>query len=214
MKNMNMKTKMKGIPIYLIALVLIVGAVAGAGIWFLTVNVPVEYYNPVNITLYSERDTGSQYGVGVDFSLRDTHTHSDDIDMTYSTFHQYVTFANPVGGKPALEIDVAITALDSAEVETDTIGFVIINEEEVDPQDVTWNYHAFDGNRVSAVYDGTTYTVSWGNDNRLSTGAISPDSSDHWTVIYIVREYDTSAPYDPISLDVENINWEFVDVTP
>ena len=211
---MNMKTKMKGIPIYLIALVLIVGAVAGAGIWFLTVNIPVEYDEPVLITLYSEADTGAEYGVGVEFSLRDTYTHGQNIDMTYSTFHQYVNFSNPAGGKAGLNIDVTLTAFDGAEEQTTTLGFVIIDSSEVDPRDVTWVYDG-QGNREQAIVDNVgTYPVTWGSDV-LSVEDLATDTIDRWTVIYVIREFnDSGSPYFPIDFEAVNVSWEFVDVTP
>jgi len=48
-----MSKKIKKVPVLFMAAVLVIGVVAGAGVWLLSVEVPIEYDDPY--TIYSVR---------------------------------------------------------------------------------------------------------------------------------------------------------------
>ena len=155
----NFKRKLLGIPVWVVALMLVVGSVAGASIWILTVNVPVDYSEPVEV-YYNSEDMDSEVGP---LPLRETRT-TDATDLTYGTLHDYVRVVNPANGKTSLELTVQITAYESSSHSTQSsdIGFVYF-QGEVDPQDVSWSYDSTTGDRISATYSGTTRDVSYGS---------------------------------------------------
>ncbi len=195
---MNEKTrKLRGIPVWAIAAVLILGTVAGAGIWILTVNVPVEYYNPVEIYYGSEDMETEWFGP---IPLRDTRT-TDATDLTYGTMHDYIRAYNPVGGKLSVELTVNIQAYNETGEETMDIGFVAIPDERVDPRDVTWTYVG--GDRSVAHYDGMDYDVVWGSLDIIET--LTEDSEQIYTVINVVA--------NGVDVDGYEIVWSLFDST-
>ena len=233
-----MDRKLKGIPVYVMALILVSGTVLGAGIWFLTVDVPVDYDEPVEITMYDERqytevpDAAYQYGgTNADFRLRDRHTHEvdgdgadTDADMTYETFHQHIEFDNPGGQK---EIRVSIQAYDAAGDITTDIGLVWIpNEIEddsgatyepnpVEPSEITWNYVNNDpsDDRESAEfveYDAITIEPIPVEDSLSRDITVETNTPIEFTVIYSLRLDGTG---DPIDVTDYTIEWQFEDVT-
>ncbi len=192
-----MKSKLKGIPVWFLAALLIAGTVAGAGIWILTVEVPVEYHQPVDIYYGSEDMETEWFGP---IPLRDTRE-TDATDLTYGTLHDYIRAVNPEDGKPSVDLTVQIQAYDDGEEETEDIGFVAIPDERVDPQDVSWNYD--NGERVSAVYDGTSYDVEWGFLEITET--LEEDSEQIYTVINVGS--------NGVNLDGYEIVWTLYDST-
>jgi len=191
------------------------GTVLGAGVWFLTVDVPVDYDEPVEITMYSETDdTGSQYGgaTGADFRLRDRHTHEQNADLTYESFHQYITFDNPTDGKDNLEVTVSLTVQDLDGSEND-IGFAIF-EGEVNPVDVEWTFvEPTDApDYWQASYGVTDYEVQRETDDFTRTLPADDGEDTTVTVIYTNRNRD-SEDGDPYNVDGANIEWFFEDTT-
>ncbi len=189
--------KLKGIPVWAIAMLLIIGTVAGAGIWILTVNVPVEYYEPVEIYYGSEDMETEWFGP---IPLRDTRT-TDATDLTYGTMHDYIRAVNPVGGKPSVNLTVEIQAYDGTDVATMDIGFVAIPDERVDPQNVTWTYVG--GNRDVAHYNGVDYDVVWGSINITET--LTENSEQIYTVINVGA--------DGVNVNGYEIVWSLFDST-
>ncbi len=190
--------KLKGIPVWAIAMILIIGTVAGAGIWILTVNVPVEYYEPVEIYYGSEDMATEWFGP---IPLRDTRT-TDATDLTYGTMHDYIRAVNPVGGKTSVNLTVEIQAYDNTNGTTTDIGFVAIPGERVDPQNVTWTYDG-SGNREIAHYNGVDYNVTWGSIDITET--LLENSEQVYTVINIVGY--------GINVDGYDIVWTLYDST-
>ncbi len=222
-----MDNKLKGVPVYLVALVLVVGSVAGAGIWFLTVDVPVDYVEPLNVNMTSEENGLVQYGVfkggNSNFKLRDTHTHTQNANLTYSTYHQYVNFSNPSGGKDNLHLRVKINVSSS----TNDLGFVVFNKSKygagepapltdhnktIEPKNVTWNYYPNDYVRKNASYsnepNAANYTIY--NDS-VEFEITDLDTGQYWnrTIIYVVPDTKSA----PTNLDTFEITWTFTDIT-
>lgn len=193
-----------GIPVWAVALILIIGTVVGAGIWILTVNVPVEYYEPVDV-YYSSEDmipgdtpqSGEWYGP---LQLRDTRT-TDATDLTYGTLHDYINATNPAGGKDPVNLTMDIQAYNGTGAATTDIGFVVIPDL-VGPRDITWNYEA-DDNRSAAVYNTNTYNVTWGNVQINETLNINTGAT--YTVINVVR--------NSVNVNGYEIVWELSDTT-
>jgi len=230
-----MDRKLKGIPVYAIVLILVSGTALGAGIWFLTVDVPVDYDEPVEITMYDERqytdvpDAAYQYGgTDADFRFRDRHTHEvdgdadTDADMTYETFHQHIEFDNPGEQK---EIRVSIQAYDAAGDVTTDIGLVWVADEyeaggttysishPVQPEEVTWNYDEGDpsADRVSAeLLDPEQIDPIDVEDSLERDITVETDTPIEFTVIYSLRLDDTG---DPIDVTDYTIEWQFEDIT-
>ncbi|MFO7991312.1 MAG: hypothetical protein R6U61_03340 [Thermoplasmata archaeon] len=192
-----------GIPVWAVALILIIGTVAGAGIWILTVNVPVEYYEPVQVYYSSEDmvpgDTpqpGEWYGP---LQLRDSRT-TDATELTYGTLHDYIRAVNPAEGKDPVNLTVDIQAYNTTGDPTNDIGFVVIPEL-AGPRDITWTYSGAD--RSSATFNGTTYPVQWGNTQINET--LAANSEYTYTVIDVVA--------DGVNVDTYEIVWELSDTT-
>ncbi len=195
-----MDRKLKGIPVYAIVLILVSGTALGAGIWFLTVDVPVDYDEPVEITMYDERDGEETY-----VQLRDTHEYEDGpVDMTYQSFYQYVEFDNPSEGITDLEIEVSLSV--EGTTEENPIGFAVFNEEEIDPQDVEWTEDGDVPDTATYTETGEEVDVEWDTDT-FTTEPISTPGQDYWTVIYTFEDPPEDGAGDP------TITWEFVDVT-
>jgi len=205
-----MDRKLKGIPVYAIVLILVSGTALGAGIWFLTVDVPVDYDEPVEVYMWNERDdTETQFGgEGADFRLRDRHEHEEELDMTYETFHQYVKLENPNDGKENLEVTVSLEAQDTDGEATEDIGFVVL-EGDVDPLDIDdWEWDEPDNWRAS--YDDTWNDVVR-EETEITFDLDEPPEEQTYTVIYTNREQDEDG--DPIDVDGYNIEWFFEDTT-
>ncbi len=207
----KMDRKLKGIPVYVMALILVSGTVLGAGVWFLTVDVPVEYDEPVEVYMWNERDdTETQYGgTGADFRLRDRHEHVEELDMTYETFHQHVRLENPADGKQDLEVTVSLS-VEPDNGDADDIGIVVF-EGEVDPVEVSWEYddhedmedwRASPEGQDSQVVERGSATIPFENLDHDGGGA-----DETFTVIYTNRE-DTEQG-DPVDVSNYNIEWFF-----
>ncbi len=194
-----LKRKLIGVPVWAVALMLIVGTVAGAGIWILTVNVPVEADEPVDIYFSDELmiqadDQDDQWYGPV--RLRDTTT-TGAVDMTYGTYNVYVRADNPSeddGGRD-IELTTEIQAYDDADEETNDIGFVLIEEEIVDPQDVTWQWDT--GERTHAEYNDDTIEIDWGSIDFSET--VDAGEEPEHTVIYVGAE--------DVDVNDYNIEW-------
>lgn len=190
-------------------LVLISGTVLGAGIWFLTVDVPVDYDEPVLVTLYSETDDdGTTYGDG-EFHLRDSHEHEHEADLTYESFHQYIEIDNPEDGKDDVTIEIDVTAYDDGDSETDEIAFVVL-EGEVGPEDIEeWSWDSEYDWRVK--YEETHYSVQRESLDEPIEIELTGGDDETRTVVYTNRnEEENESPYD---VDGYVIEWYFEDVT-
>ena len=200
-----MDRKLKGIPVYVMALILVSGTVLGAGIWFLTVDVPVDYSDPVEITMYSERDAEGQIYPDdtEEMRLRTTNEHTQPADLVYETYHQHITFDNPDTGRDHVEILVSLEAQDNGGSLTNDIGFAVF-EGEIRPEDVTWEY---DGEGEEWEADGEEI------DRETTEFSLSLDGDDEhtWTVVYTNR--DRTGEGDPYDVDGYTIEWFFEDTS-
>lgn len=204
-----------GIPVWAVALMLVIGTVAGAAIWILTVEVPVEYDEPVDVYYSSEdmidgRNTTVPQGdadwVGP-LNLRETRR-TNPSDLTYGTLHDYLRAENPSNGKNPANLTVEIQAYNDTDAETEEIGFVVINETLAGPQDIdNWQYT--NENRTAAVYNGTTYPVEYGYtqfNHSLNQGEMV-----NYTVINVVAEYDDAG--NNVNVNGYEIVWDLYDNT-
>jgi len=200
--------KLKRMPVWAVALILIFGTVAGAGIWILTVNVPVEYHEPVQVYYSSEDmvpgDTPSTYPESAEWygpiQLRDQRTTSAT-ELTYGTLHDFINATNPAGGKNPVNLTVEIDAYNTTDGATTDIGFVVIPGL-VGPRNITWTYDGT-GNRTSATYGATTYNVEWGN--TTINESLTPGEGATYTVINVGK--------DTVNIQGYEIVWELYDTT-
>ncbi len=196
--------KLKKMPVWLIALILVSGTALGAGIWILTVNVPVEYHEPVQVYYSSEdmipgdvpEEMEEWYGP---VRLRDTRT-TDATDLSYGTMHDYVRVENPIDGKDLVNLTLVITAYDENTVSTDDIGFVVIPGL-VGPREIAWEWD--NGDRTEAEVNGDTYDVIWETVDIEET--LIPEDEVEYTVINVAA--------DGADVDGYTIVWELSDTT-
>jgi len=84
------------IPVLIIAVVLTVGVVYGAGVWIFNTGIPVDYQNPITIEMSDEiriEDTGEEQWQTVKF--RDTTKREHEADFSYNDPpHQFYTYVN------------------------------------------------------------------------------------------------------------------------
>jgi len=114
---------LKNAAVWLMAIVLIFGVVAGAGIWLLNVEVPIEYDQPYVISM-SQNETGDYNWR--ELPVRDTTT-TDTADFGATlpsvSYNQYVKIENPEGGA-----DVNVTAeINEPSDFSDDMGFTILS---------------------------------------------------------------------------------------
>ncbi len=220
--------KLKGIPVWFIAALLIAGTVAGAGLWILTVEVPVDYDEPVKVYYSSEDMIENDVPDNEEdwfgpLQLRDTRT-TDPTDLTYGTLHDYVRAEKPEEGKDPVELTVEIQAYDDDGniLDTDTegyadIGFVVIpaddeiNEDPVGllgPREISWEYDQDTGNRDAVLVNGEQYDVEWGFTE--ITRELGQNDEFEYTVISVVAEEVDESPVDVQDYEIV---WELYDST-
>lgn len=108
--------------VWLMAIVLIVSVVAGAGIWILSVEVPIEYEEPYKIYMSNEE----VYPSWDLLPFKDT-TVTQTANFSHSgssiQYHTYVNIENPAGTS-----DVRITVeIEEPEAFNDEMGFTVLN---------------------------------------------------------------------------------------
>jgi len=114
----------KNLIVYLIPVILVVGVVAGAGIWLLNVEVPVEYDEPYKISM-SQNEIGPDYEWETLQFRESSTTNTAYFNDTGSglLYHQYVKIENPTGGA---NVNVIAEIKEPAGF-NDQMGFTVLN---------------------------------------------------------------------------------------
>lgn len=170
---------------YALTLILIVGVAAGAGIWLMNVNVPIDYNQPYVISMSQDEEAGYDWN---ELPFRETTELSlANFSSTGSGlfYHQYVRIVNPANGVATVNVQFNVTEPSGF---SDDMGFIFFDgivepgdegEEEVD----TWGTY---GNNVTVNAGETVFfTIMY------ILGPDVPVSNDHivtWTFRDITNE--------------------------
>lgn len=170
----------KNLIVYLIPVILVVGVVAGAGIWLLNVEVPVEYDEPYKISM-SQNEIGPDYEWETLQFRESSTTNTAYFNDTGSglLYHQYVKIENPTGGA---NVNIIAEIKEPAGF-NDQMGFTVLNGI-VEPGEA-----------------GEAEVEQWGN---INTGDIpvAAGETKKITVIYTLgNDVPASNSY--------SVNWDF-----
>jgi len=182
--------RLKEIPIWVIAIVLVSGTVAAAGIWLTQVETPVTYGEPF-IVEYSDEKTDSWERLE---SLPPENTViKNEIDLTYRTFHDF--FRVTYEGRRSVKLNVTFFANRDNQLEREHVGFVVL-EGIIHPEEIGWN-------ESSAVYQNQTIDINWGLYDEGIT--LEAHETQNYTVINVLSN---NAPVMNTENDL-SINWQF-----
>ncbi len=196
---MSMLTKrLKGIPVWVIAIVLVSGTVLGAGIWFLSVDGPVEYDEPLQVSytgedeIYEVEDLNDEWidiGIG---DYRDTYDNTKPAILNYGEFAHYIRVENPREDEEA-EVQIEIWSEYDGDETNDDIQFVV-EEGLHDPWDLDSDYE--DDAEVEAT----------------ETLDIGPEDEVYLTVMSVIEDPE-NPPWEDDETDIEDYNlaWRFTE---
>ena len=115
----------KRIPVLIMAVVLVVGVVYGAGVWIFNTGIPVDYHNPITIEMSDEiqiEETDQWQTV----KFRDTTEREHNADFSHTDpphqFYTYVNFSN-VDGSGDITIQTEVEKPE--DFGTEEMGFTI-----------------------------------------------------------------------------------------
>jgi len=115
------------IPVLIIAVVLTVGVVYGAGVWIFNTGIPVDYQNPITIEMSDEiqiEDIEGEQWQTINF--RDTTEREHEADFSYSDpphqFYTYVSLSNVDGGE---NITIQIEVEKPEDFGAEEMGFTV-----------------------------------------------------------------------------------------
>ncbi len=181
--------KLKEIPIWSIAIVLIVGTVAAAGLWILSIEAPVTYEEPITIE-YSDEMRYDEWEIITEFPhIAET----EPKDLTYRTFHDY--FRVNYEGRRPVHINATFSADLRGDIEPEHVGFVVL-EGIVHPEEVTW-----EDNLV--IHEGREVELRWGFQEENIT--LEKDDAQNYTIINVLSN---DVPLNSDNNDIR-ILWEF-----
>jgi len=117
----------KRIPVLIVAVVLTVGVVYGAGVWIFNTGIPVDYQNPITIEMSDEiqiEETGEEQWQTVKF--RDTTERKNDANFSYNDpphqFYTYVNLSNVAGSE---NITIRTEVEKPEDFGTEEMGFTV-----------------------------------------------------------------------------------------
>jgi len=174
----------KRIPVLVIAVVLTVGVVYGAGVWIFNTGIPVAYQNPITIEMSDEiQIEESDQWQTVEF--RDTTEREHDADFSHTEpphqFYTYVSISNVDGSE---DVTVRTEVEKPEDFGTEEMGFTV---------------------RAGIVDPGLIDEVDeWGSITNETTVEHGEERS--LTVVYTLSD---DAPYPP----EDPVVWNFRDVT-
>ena len=174
----------KRIPVLIMAVVLVVGVVYGAGVWIFNTGIPVDYHNPITIEMSDEiqiEESDQWQTVG----FRDTTEREHEADFSYNEpphqFYTYVNLSN-VDGSQDTTIETEIEKPE--DFGTQEIGFTV---------------------RAGIVEPGLIDEVDeW--DSITNETTVEEGEERFLTVVYTLSDDAPHPPEDPVV-------WNFRDVT-
>ncbi len=179
----------KQIPVWVVALILVCGTVAAAGLWLLRMDAPISYQEPF-IVKHSDELLYDQWETIDRFPYR---AQRGPIDLTYRTFHEYISVSYE--GRRSVNITATFVPEVSGVMEPYHVGFVLL-EGIVDPENVTWN-----GN--TAINGEQQGEIRWGfHETNIILGS---REVKNYTVINVLSN---SAPLYVCTRGV-SISWHF-----
>ncbi len=181
--------KIKAIPVWLIVLILVVGTVAAAGLWMLSVDAPVRYEEPFTVE-YSDELRMDEWEVITDFPYV---SERGARDLTYRTFHDY--FRISYEGRRPVHLNATFLVDARGDLEPYHVGFAVL-EGVNSPDEITW-----DGN--TAINGNRSADIRWGVHEENIT--LEANDTRDYTIINVLSN---DAPLYTENDDL-NIIWEF-----
>jgi len=127
--------KLRKTPIWVVAILLVVGTVLAAGIWLATVGSPATYGEPFVVEYSDETRFNAEREEGEWENIKDfPYVHQKDpIDLTYNRFHEYIRVQH-TGRDP---INISMEIIPEGVDNNHQLGFVMI-EGFIGPEEISW----------------------------------------------------------------------------
>lgn len=184
----------KTIPVWFVILLLIVGAIAAAGVWMLRIESPGTYDEPFTVEYKDELDENEWEKVN-EFPNQ---VETDPVDLTYGTFHNYVRLTSE-RRRPVL-LNATFLAKTGGDLQPEDVGFVLL-EGIVEPERIQWD--STERLSVQGPNDNRTAEIDWRYTQENIT--LEKGEPQEYTVIAVLSN---NAPLDTGANDLL-INWQF-----
>jgi len=185
----------KTLPVWFVILLLIVGAVAVAGVWMLGIESPVTYDEPFTVEYRGELDEEDEWEEVTEFPDQ---IETDPIDLTYGTFHNYVRLTSEK--RRPVSLNARFFADTNGYLQPQHVGFVLL-EGVVDPQEIEWN--STESFTIQGRQDNISAEIEWGFYQENIT--LEMEEPQDYTIITVLSN---DAPVDTEENDLD-INWAF-----
>ncbi len=182
--------KLKIIPIWFVAMILLIGAVGASGLWMMGFDFSPKYGEPLVIR-YNDELKNDDW---VNITEFPTETTSDPINLTYGTYHNYIQITHT--GDRGVNITASFEPVVEGGVHPKQVGFVLLKGI-VEPERARW-----EGDTIR--YGSRRAKVKWGELEKTLT--LESGETANYTLVHVLKE---NASIDPGKEDLR-ISWNFI----